>query len=105
MKSRVWIGLGAVAILSFSGAVAAHAQAGMEAGAITSKSAGLAKKPQETGSATTTTITKTQGATGGPRMVNGKPVATTLPERHVRPPSGAPAPSPARCSSMATASR
>src|SRR6478736_1542658 len=94
MKSRVWIGLGAVALLFFYGAVAAHAQAGMEAGAITSHSAGLAKKPQETGSSTTTsttnTATKTRGATGGPKMVNGKPVATTLPERRVRPASGAP---------------
>jgi len=89
MKSRVWIGLGAAATLFFNGALA-HVQAGMEAGAITSHSAGLAKKPQETGSTTTTSTTRTQGAVGGSKIVNGKPVATTLPERRVRPASGAP---------------
>lgn len=90
MKSRVWIGLGAAAILFLYGPLPAHAQAGMEAGAITSHSAGLAPKPKETGSSTATTTTRTSGAVGGSKMVGGKPVATTLPERHVRPPSGAP---------------
>lgn len=71
----------------------AHAQAGIEAGAATSHSAGWAKTGSSMGATTSKTTTattkKVSGASGG-KTVSGKAAGATLPERKARPVSGAP---------------
>jgi hypothetical protein len=72
----------------------ARAQAGMEAGAVTSHSAAWAKHASGTSVGATpakgtTTTTKTTAAGGG-KTVSGKAVGSGLPERKARPVSGAP---------------
>jgi hypothetical protein len=96
MNRRAWILGVAVSALVFTAPHRALAQAGMEAGAITGQSTGLAKHPKDAGStinnATNNTNSKTAAATGGnaKTIPAGKPVGTTLPVRRTRPSSGAP---------------